>query len=346
MLTSQRVDITHRRRRAPIALAIAAVLLAPLLPGAGASAAQAHVSDEARIALTTAWSGHEFVAGERVQVTGAARPASAVHRVVLQRRTPDGWTRVAAVSPGTARYSFRLPTGWYGQFTYRVVASGRDGAGSTVSATRRIRVVPAYDPRGSAHAHQLVAEPVARWEPCRVIGYRLNTAQADPGARRDIRGALRRVYQATGLRFVYRGTTGIIPQDFVNAYPDDTDLVIAWARPSQSRLLSRNGGSPLGVGGAAWALGFRNADGSAASRIDSGYVVLDSTQQDRLRAGFGRGVTRGELLMHEIGHAVGLQHVDDRRQLMYPLMQPGPARWGAGDLAGMAKVGAHRGCLS
>ena len=75
-------------------------------------------------------------------------------------------------------------------------------------------------------------------------------------------------------------------------------------------------------------------------------TAIDATQQGGAPAGFGRGKTRGELLMHEFGHAVGLQHVDGRRQVMYPLMQPERARWGAADLASLVKVGANRGCLS
>jgi hypothetical protein len=49
--------------------------------------------------------------------------------------------------------------------------------------------------------------------------------------------------------------------------------------------------------------------------------------------------------MHEIAHAAGLDHTMSRAQVMYPVMQPGLARFGAGDLAGLAKVGARQGCI-
>jgi len=154
------------------------------------------------------------------------------------------------------------------------------------------------------------------------------------------------MHQATGLRFAYHGSTTIVPQSFFDSYPTDSALVIAWAKPEQSPLLTQGGASPLGVGGSAWTFGFRDATGADVSRIRSGHVVIDSTQQDQSPAGFGLGKTRGELLMHEIGHAVGLQHTSDTRQIMYPSMQSGRARWGAGDLAGLAGLGANQGCLT
>ena len=44
---------------------------------------------------------------------------------------------------------------------------------------------------------------------------------------------------------------------------------------------------------------------------------------------------------------IGLDHVADKRQLMYPVMQrSADARYGAGDLAGLAALGASGGCNS
>lgn len=330
------------------ALALA-LLVAPFsvtaLASVGAPAAAFSSARADAVQLTTTWSGSRFVAGRRAQVSGSAQPAAAVRSVLLQRRTPEGWRTVRSVHPSTERYTLRVPTGWYGRFSFRVKAVAEAGTRSAYSTAKVIRVVPSYRPRGLARTHRLAASPVARWDACTVIDYRVNTDRARRGALKDVRGALRRVYRATGLRFRYRGGTNVIPRDYYNKYPKNTDLVIAWARPGQSPLLRRSGGA-MGVGGAAWTTGFQSADGTPASRIDSGYVVIDSTQQGHTRAGFGKGKTRGELLMHELGHAVGLQHVGDRRQLMYPLMQSGRARWGAGDLAGLEDLGANQGCLS
>jgi len=179
-----------------------------------------------------------------------------------------------------------------------------------------------------------------------VIGYRVNAVEARSGALKDIGGALRRVHQATGLRFVHRGTTRKVPQSFVDTYPEDTQLVFAWAKPRDSPLLANRHNHPPAVGGATWDSRSHGGEPGSASQITSGHVLIDSTQEGRRPVGFGRGATRGELLMHAIGHAVGLRHVNDQRQVMHPRMQPRSARWGAGDLAGLAKLGASQGCLS
>lgn len=52
----------------------------------------------------------------------------------------------------------------------------------------------------------------------------------------------------------------------------------------------------------------------------------------------GRQVVRA-IVLHELGHLVGLGHVTDATQLMYPEGQPGVTDFGAGDLAGLAALG-------
>jgi hypothetical protein len=329
-------------RRSGLAATVAMSLV--MVPTALSVHAPASAAASDPLQLTASWSASKIVSGNRAKVSGSVRPAASMKRILLQRRMPDGWVTVDSVDPAASTYALRIPTGWYSNLAYRVKAVGVSGTRSVYSPTRNIRVVPSYDPRGAARTYTLADKPVARWNPCEPIGYRVNAKQARAGALKDVKGALRRVSQATGLTFRYRGSTRIIAGPN-SRYPENTDLVVAWAKPSQSPVLVAGGG-PMGIGGATWGYGFRNADGSPASKIQSGFVVIDANQQRRTPGGFGKGQTRGELLMHELGHAVGLQHVNDRRQLMNPLMQPARARWGAGDLTGLRKLGAGRGCLS
>ena len=59
-----------------------------------------------------------------------------------------------------------------------------------------------------------------------------------------------------------------------------------------------------------------------------------------------RGDSPGPVLMHELGHLAGIDHVNDPGQVMYPVARDdGPTTYGAGDLDGLWRVSAWNGCL-
>ena len=215
---------------------------------------------------------------------------------------------------------------------------------------------PRGDPRAfSVYTMDEAPEAMGRWDPCTPIGYRVNRTRATPGAIADVREAVRRVSRATGLTFVYRGTTTVVPQAewADDAYPADTQLIVAWVLPSQSTLLPEaaitvNGQDTLAGRGGSWHVHARDTAGRLWGRYNRGFVLMNARR--KLPAGFGatgRSGSRGRAIMHEMGHVVGLGHPlrADRQEVMYPELLRKPARWGRGDLAGLRIVGASGGCL-
>jgi hypothetical protein len=206
--------------------------------------------------------------------------------------------------------------------------------------------------RGSASSYTLNVDAgrAIRWNPCRSIHYRINVTHAPKGAATDVRSAVRRVASATGLTFVYDGATKQIPRSTYATSLDPTRavprLVVAWAAPGtgsgRSDLLSNNS-REVGVGGYR-AYSWRRGSAVHRLRILAGYVVI-STRSNHIKGGFGKGPNRGGLLLHELGHAVGLGHTTDKRQIMYPVLGP-YATYGAGDRKGLRKVGRAAGCIA
>jgi hypothetical protein len=183
-----------------------------------------------------------------------------------------------------------------------------------------------------------------------VIAYKVHTG-GRPGHVRLVKEAIHRLHRATGLTFRYAGRTSYIPQSEALAQRLDAaamerrtqvPLVVAWARKGAvsggSTLLT---GSEAGVGSIIWRYSLRSQ-----LRLSDAAVVIKRGHSG-LQPGFGAGGTVGTLLLHELGHAVGLRHVEDKSQVMYPVIGSwSPGSYAKGDRAGLTEVGASAGCMS
>ena len=90
-----------------------------------------------------------------------------------------------------------------------------------------------------------------------------------------------------------------------------------------------------------------DSNGKWQAAIGRGFVVMNAGHNDIYRAGFGKGTTGGALLLHEIGHAVGLGHVGTTREIMYPTMLSRElSRYKEGDRTGLKRVGRPLGCIA
>ncbi len=256
-------------------------------------------------------------------VTGGARP------VDLQVRAKDGaWVTVASTtSTGSGSYVLAVPTFWVGRHTYRAVAPAFGSYGPVEGTkTSDVTVKRTYKPKGST-AHRLMFGPTARWNACAPIRYAVNTSKMPAWAPKEIRYALREASAATGLRFAAAGTTNHVPfARKETPYPDNVDLVFAFSTP---RTVPDLAGSTIGLGGAAY----------TGSVVFDGGVTLDVAQKTT------KAKWR-EVVLHEVGHAMGLGHVRDRKQVMVSGATGKNLAYAKGDLTGLGKLSADAGACT
>jgi hypothetical protein len=188
---------------------------------------------------------------------------------------------------------------------------------------------------------------VSRWDPCRPIHYVVNLQAAGPaGALADIKRAVTEVAAISGIRFVYDGSTDEAPSD------RRKDVRRVHGRWQFSPVLIAIVPSLLysGDGGDRDSTAFTQPDrySFAAgdwSEIVSGEIVVDSGALSD--AGFDDPDALGPTMLHELGHLVGLDHVDALHA--HEIMQPdggGAVDFGPGDVAGLRYLGRTYGCVA
>lgn len=180
--------------------------------------------------------------------------------------------------------------------------------------------------------------PVA-YDPCRPIHYVVRTQGQPPGGDALVATAVQRVATATGLQFVADGETTEAPDPERAAYQPDrygkrwAPVLVSWSDAQETPQLA---GDVAGLGGSASV----TRDGVAV--YVTGAVTLDAAEVTRLLATpNGTAVALG-VVTHEFGHLVGLDHVDDPTQLMYPSTNLAVTTFAAGDLEGLAALGQGR----
>jgi hypothetical protein len=174
------------------------------------------------------------------------------------------------------------------------------------------------------------------WSPCRPIHYVTRQANQPPGGAQLVREAFAEVSRATGLTFVDDGVTTEDPSADRPAYQPDrygkrwAPVLVSWAGADE---VPDFGGDVVGEAGP---LVFRTAAGQYA--YVSGIVNLDFAKMSRMGSVGRYEVTRA-VVLHELGHLVGLDHVTDPVQMMYPQANALARDFGLGDRAGLAALG-------
>jgi hypothetical protein len=264
-------------------------------------------------------------------------PVLVGRRVDLQIATGDEWVTVGTVTlDGQGHGTVRVRRTVAGRYDVRAVSELAPGVRvRSAVASFSVTTTGLGDPRAYRYMYVRRGAP-ARWNPCAVVTYRVRGGT--PARLADVREALRRVTYETGVRFRELGATAQVPGS--RGFRYDADLVVAWARPDDTTLL---GGERAAAGGFEGPVAGRGG----RPRIRNGFVVVDETKVDEMDPGFGAGATQGQVLLHELGHAMGLDHVTAAHQMMRPEVDNHAvaALYGAGDLTGLRRIGRAAGCL-
>lgn len=175
------------------------------------------------------------------------------------------------------------------------------------------------------------------YDPCRPVHYVVRPDNAPAGGEQVLQGAVARVAEVTGLVFVYDGPTDEASGASRALYQPDrygdrwAPVLVSWQTEQENPdfltdVAGEAGSASVSVPG-------------GPSVLVSGVVDLDAAAFARILGEPGGAAVARAIVLHELGHLVGLDHVTDPGQLMYPEASD-VLDFAAGDLTGLAALGA------
>ena len=184
-------------------------------------------------------------------------------------------------------------------------------------------------------AEQVMSDEPVAYDPCHRLTYAVDDALAPPGGDGLVEEAVRRVAAATGLLLTRRDQPDHpVSVDLLTTNYGRSPIVVDWTTPREVPHL-RGGRAGLGrsVYMSDWA--------STQRYYVTGAVALDAPQLGAVLADpEGRALVRATI-MRELSHALGLDYVQDDRELMNEELV-GLTTFGPGDREGLAALGTGR----
>jgi hypothetical protein len=267
--------------------------------------------------------------------TYTARVAGASGTVQFQKYSGGAWQAVATRTLNAQHIaSVGISTTSLGQLKVRALAPSTQAHLAGTSGAAAVSVVTAGpgDPRDYKILRTWNGHP-QRWNPCQVVTYRTDLRYAPPGAAADLKEAIRRLTLATGITFRDVGATTWQPRADFRGWPGTSAVVISWT-PHNPEAPSSSWGPDSGMGDP-WAF-------NGGRWFTRGWVAYSARMTGE--AGFGQ-YGRGSLLLHELGHLVGLDHASGSTEMMHSGGWTSPASlYGAGDIRGLQLLGRSAGC--
>lgn len=254
---------------------------------------------------------------------------------------------MVAVSPSTvadltsALPSFSNSTGYASADTVEVRRDSAKAASDRLSPAQKARArasrVGALGVKaGAAHHTEIVAG--YRWNACAPLRLALNADSAPKGAVADFRIAVDKIRQGSGLDLRIVATTDAAPVEDWAASRGQGDwrpVLVSWGRSDTG---------VLGDGASATTVPYGVTNSAGQGVWVSGQMRFNTDNDYMYARGFGAYGSRVLLYMHELGHLVGLDHVQDADQMMFSSVSRAVDA-GSGDLAGLRRAG-QGGCVS